>query len=256
MSVGTPLAEIETEKALVEYAAEEAGIVGRLLLGEGDTGADRRPDRRPARPGRDRRGHRRGPGRLSAPRHAAPASSAATQAAAVPAAAAAAGIRRRAAAANGHQGGGAERAGLRQPAGAQARRGAGHRPGGAGRDRAERADRAAGPGAVPRGAEAPARPAPAGPSARARAGACGESRRAGRRSTLTFWMTLELRRRGAVRECPGQRDADPAYADAAGDRAAAYRVEGDACRTSTWWPTAWSMSCSRCARGSTRRAER
>jgi pyruvate dehydrogenase E2 component (dihydrolipoamide acetyltransferase) len=37
VSVGTPLAELETEKALVEYAAEEAGVVGRLLLGEGDT---------------------------------------------------------------------------------------------------------------------------------------------------------------------------------------------------------------------------
>jgi pyruvate dehydrogenase E2 component (dihydrolipoamide acetyltransferase) len=35
--VGTPLAELETEKALVEYAAEQAGVVGRLLLGEGDT---------------------------------------------------------------------------------------------------------------------------------------------------------------------------------------------------------------------------
>ena len=38
VAVGTPLAEIETEKALVEYAAEEAGIIGRLVLGEGDTG--------------------------------------------------------------------------------------------------------------------------------------------------------------------------------------------------------------------------
>jgi pyruvate dehydrogenase E2 component (dihydrolipoamide acetyltransferase) len=38
VAVGTPIAEIETEKALVEYAAEEAGIVGRLVLGEGDTG--------------------------------------------------------------------------------------------------------------------------------------------------------------------------------------------------------------------------
>jgi pyruvate dehydrogenase E2 component (dihydrolipoamide acetyltransferase) len=36
--VGTPLAEIETEKALVEYAAEEAGVVGRLVLREGDSG--------------------------------------------------------------------------------------------------------------------------------------------------------------------------------------------------------------------------
>jgi pyruvate dehydrogenase E2 component (dihydrolipoamide acetyltransferase) len=38
VAVGQPLAEIETEKALVEYAAEEAGVVGRLLLGVGDTG--------------------------------------------------------------------------------------------------------------------------------------------------------------------------------------------------------------------------
>jgi pyruvate dehydrogenase E2 component (dihydrolipoamide acetyltransferase) len=38
VAVGTPIAEIETEKALVEYAAEEAGRVGRLVLGEGDTG--------------------------------------------------------------------------------------------------------------------------------------------------------------------------------------------------------------------------
>jgi pyruvate dehydrogenase E2 component (dihydrolipoamide acetyltransferase) len=37
VSVGTPLAEIETEKALVEYAAEEAGVIGRLVLDEGDT---------------------------------------------------------------------------------------------------------------------------------------------------------------------------------------------------------------------------
>lgn len=36
--VGTPVAEIETEKALVEYAAEENGVVGRLVLGEGDSG--------------------------------------------------------------------------------------------------------------------------------------------------------------------------------------------------------------------------
>src|SRR5215469_6293958 len=37
VSVGTPLAELETEKALVEYAAEESGAVGRLLVGEGDS---------------------------------------------------------------------------------------------------------------------------------------------------------------------------------------------------------------------------
>jgi pyruvate dehydrogenase E2 component (dihydrolipoamide acetyltransferase) len=35
VAVGTPVAEIETEKALVEYAAEEAGVIGRLVLGEG-----------------------------------------------------------------------------------------------------------------------------------------------------------------------------------------------------------------------------
>jgi len=36
---GTPVAEIETEKALVEYQAEAAGIVGRLVLAEGEAGA-------------------------------------------------------------------------------------------------------------------------------------------------------------------------------------------------------------------------
>ena len=39
VAVGDPIAEIETEKALVEYAAEEAGVVGRLVLGAGGTGA-------------------------------------------------------------------------------------------------------------------------------------------------------------------------------------------------------------------------
>jgi pyruvate dehydrogenase E2 component (dihydrolipoamide acetyltransferase) len=38
VAVGTPIAEIETEKALVEYAAEEAGVVGRLVLAVGDSG--------------------------------------------------------------------------------------------------------------------------------------------------------------------------------------------------------------------------
>src|SRR5215469_14911065 len=38
VTVGQPLAEIETEKALVEYAAEKAGVVGRLVLAVGDTG--------------------------------------------------------------------------------------------------------------------------------------------------------------------------------------------------------------------------
>ena len=38
VAVGTPIAEIETEKALVEYEAEEAGVIGRLVLREGDSG--------------------------------------------------------------------------------------------------------------------------------------------------------------------------------------------------------------------------
>ena len=38
VSVGDPLAEIETEKAIVEYSAEEAGVVGRLVLAAGDAG--------------------------------------------------------------------------------------------------------------------------------------------------------------------------------------------------------------------------
>ena len=37
VAAGTPIAEIETEKALVEYAAEAGGTVGRLVLREGDT---------------------------------------------------------------------------------------------------------------------------------------------------------------------------------------------------------------------------
>ena len=38
VAVGDPLAEIETEKAIVEYGAEEAGVVGRLVLAVGDSG--------------------------------------------------------------------------------------------------------------------------------------------------------------------------------------------------------------------------
>lgn len=38
VAVGDPLAEIETEKALVEYSAEQAGVVGRIVLAAGDTG--------------------------------------------------------------------------------------------------------------------------------------------------------------------------------------------------------------------------
>jgi pyruvate dehydrogenase E2 component (dihydrolipoamide acetyltransferase) len=37
VTVGTPLAEIETEKAVVEYAAETAGVIGRLVLAAGET---------------------------------------------------------------------------------------------------------------------------------------------------------------------------------------------------------------------------
>jgi pyruvate dehydrogenase E2 component (dihydrolipoamide acetyltransferase) len=39
VSVGDPLAEIETEKAVVEYGAEEAGVIGRILLAAGEQGA-------------------------------------------------------------------------------------------------------------------------------------------------------------------------------------------------------------------------
>jgi pyruvate dehydrogenase E2 component (dihydrolipoamide acetyltransferase) len=38
VSAGDPLAEIETEKAIVEYSAEEAGVVGRLVLAAGEAG--------------------------------------------------------------------------------------------------------------------------------------------------------------------------------------------------------------------------
>lgn len=36
--VGDPIAEIETEKALVEYSAEQAGVVGRIVLAAGESG--------------------------------------------------------------------------------------------------------------------------------------------------------------------------------------------------------------------------
>ena len=38
VAVGDPFAEIETEKAIVEYGAEEAGVVGRIVLAAGETG--------------------------------------------------------------------------------------------------------------------------------------------------------------------------------------------------------------------------
>jgi pyruvate dehydrogenase E2 component (dihydrolipoamide acetyltransferase) len=38
VAVGDPIAELETEKALVEYQAEEPGIVGRLVLAAGEAG--------------------------------------------------------------------------------------------------------------------------------------------------------------------------------------------------------------------------
>lgn len=37
VTAGTPLAEIETEKALVEYAAESSGVIGRLVVAAGET---------------------------------------------------------------------------------------------------------------------------------------------------------------------------------------------------------------------------
>ena len=38
VAVGDPLAEIETEKAIIEYSAEEAGVVGRIVLAAGAVG--------------------------------------------------------------------------------------------------------------------------------------------------------------------------------------------------------------------------
>jgi pyruvate dehydrogenase E2 component (dihydrolipoamide acetyltransferase) len=38
VAVGDPLAEIETEKAIVEYGSEEAGVVGRIVLAAGEVG--------------------------------------------------------------------------------------------------------------------------------------------------------------------------------------------------------------------------
>ena len=38
VAVGDPLAEIETEKAIIEYGAEESGVVGRIVLAAGEAG--------------------------------------------------------------------------------------------------------------------------------------------------------------------------------------------------------------------------
>ncbi len=38
VAVGDPLAEIETEKAIIEYGAEESGVVGRIVLAAGEVG--------------------------------------------------------------------------------------------------------------------------------------------------------------------------------------------------------------------------
>ena len=69
VTVGDPLAEIETEKAVVEYSAEEAGIVGRLVLAAGDSGEHRRAYRGAGQGRRDGRRHRRRPGRRRVPGH-------------------------------------------------------------------------------------------------------------------------------------------------------------------------------------------
>ncbi|ARJ06719.1 acetyltransferase component of pyruvate dehydrogenase complex [Cnuibacter physcomitrellae] len=37
VAIGDPIAEIETEKAVVEYSAEAAGVVGRVLIGAGES---------------------------------------------------------------------------------------------------------------------------------------------------------------------------------------------------------------------------
>jgi pyruvate dehydrogenase E2 component (dihydrolipoamide acetyltransferase) len=38
VAIGDPLAEIETEKAIIEYGAEESGVVGRIVLAAGEVG--------------------------------------------------------------------------------------------------------------------------------------------------------------------------------------------------------------------------
>src|SRR3984957_11016923 len=103
--VGTPIAELETEKALVEYAAEDAGFVGRLLLGEGDSGAIGDPIAVLLAPGETDADIDAALGRPTAAASPTPASAAAQVAAAVPAGAARP-ASAAAAPANGHQGAG------------------------------------------------------------------------------------------------------------------------------------------------------
>ena len=45
VAVGDPLAEIETEKAIIEYGAEEAGVVGRIVLAAGESARSARLSR-------------------------------------------------------------------------------------------------------------------------------------------------------------------------------------------------------------------
>ena len=143
VAVGDPIAEIETEKALVEYQAEEPGIVGRLVLAAGDAGEVGAPMAVLIREGEtdaDIDAALRG-------------GAAAVSEAAPPAAAgAAAAVRPWGRLGGGGGVGGGERGeglggdggpDLCQPAGAQGRAREGHRPGRRHRDRAERPDRAA-----------------------------------------------------------------------------------------------------------------
>jgi pyruvate dehydrogenase E2 component (dihydrolipoamide acetyltransferase) len=114
VTAGTPVAEIETEKALVEYAAEEGGVIGRLVLGEGDSGEIGDPIAVLVAAGETEAD-------IDAALGVAPTSPVpAAPAARVPATA------RASAAAPTEALAGTAAAGLRQPARAQARRGAGH----------------------------------------------------------------------------------------------------------------------------------
>ncbi len=236
---GTPMAEIETEKALVEYAAEEAGIVGRLVLADGETGEIGEPDRGARPRGRDGRRHRRGAGRATAcragdrraSRRPVPATCC------VDAGRGLAGPQARLA--------GGPRAGsrLRQPAGPQDRPGEGHRP------RRDRGD----------GAERPDRPprhrAPGATGGRTPAGAAPRPRR---RSARAAGAPLRRPARAAPAPCTGTGRRRPAGTRSsrtrrcAGPSPAALPRARRRRRTSTWPPSASSTSCWRCASGSTR----
>ena len=230
---GHPLAEIETEKAVVEYAAEAAGVVGRLVLAGGEPARSASPSRCSSAPARRTpastppwaarplpAGARRWPRRFRSR---------------LPALRGPAALRRRRPNARAAATRGAARPGS-SPAPWSARSPArGHRPRPRSRGRARTAGSSGGisSGLLAAGAARPATAPPAAPRRRPRGRPALAARAPG----------------GQPPRAPG---SSRTRRCAAPSPAASPRARRP-CRTSILRPSAWSTSCSRCARRSTRR---